>query len=355
MILDQPERFAAIDPDGMLGHIDAIPDQLAGAWSLAQDLPLPADYQDVKLIVLTGMGGSAIGGDYMAALVGHASTVPVLVNREYDLPAYVAGPDVLVIASSNSGHTEETLAAYELAKERGAKILAMTTGGALAERAAADGVPLWQFSYSSQPRAALGWSFGLEVGLCQRLGLAGDLSNDVAETLDLLQQGREALTGSVPMADNPAKRYAGQFADRIPVIYGGGIMTPVARRWKGQVNENAKAWSEFDVLPEQNHNGVAGTELPEEALGKLFTMILKSSYDHPRVALRGDLTFKLYLQQAIGVDTYTARGESRLAQMMNATQFGDYLSYYLAMIYGVDPTPIPPISSLKEGLAAADK
>ncbi|MFC1959901.1 bifunctional phosphoglucose/phosphomannose isomerase [Chloroflexota bacterium] len=355
MILDQPERFAAFDPDGMLGHIDALPDQLAGAWQLAQDLPLPADTHDVKMIVLTGMGGSAIGGDYMAALVGHASPVPILVNREYDLPAYVAGPDVLVIASSNSGNTEETLAVYDIAKTRGVKILAMTTGGELAARATADGVPLWQFSYSSQPRAALGWSFGLEVALAHRLGLAGDLSADVAETIDLLQKGREALTGSVPLADNPAKRYAGQFADRIPVIYGGSIMTPVARRWKGQVNENAKAWAEFDVLPEQNHNGVAGTELPEEALSKLFAMFLRSSYDHERVALRHDLSFKLYLQQAISVDTYTAQGESRLAQMMSATQFGDYLSYYLAMLYEVDPTPIPPISSLKEGLAAADK
>lgn len=354
MILDQPEKFAAIDPQGMLGHLEAMASQLEDAWQLAGTLPLPDDFKAVNLIMLTGMGGSAIGGDYLAALVEHASPVPVLVNRGYDLPAYVTGPDVLVIASSNSGNTEETLAAYEQAKTRGTKLMAITTGGELARRAEADGVPLWQFTYNSQPRAALGWSFGLLVGLAQRLELAGDLSADVAETIALLRKNREKFAPSVPTPQNPPKRYAGQFCERIGVIFGAGIMAPVARRWKGQINENAKAWAEFDFLPEQNHNGVAGTELPDKGLQNLFCMFLKSSYDHPRVTLRQELTYKLFLQQAIGVDNFVAQGSSRLAQMMNATQFGDYVSYYLAMMYEVDPTPIPPISMLKEGLAAAE-
>ena len=113
----------------------------------------------------------------------------------------------------------------------------------------------------------------------------------------------------------------------------------------------AKNWAEFDVLPEQNHNGVAGIAFPEKALERLFVFFLQSSYDHPRVALRHKLTYQLFMQEGIGVDTFTARGKSRLAQMMNATQFGDYLSYYLAMLNGADPTPIPPIIALKEGLA----
>jgi glucose/mannose-6-phosphate isomerase len=353
MILDQPERFAALDPDGMLGHIDAMGSQIQTAWDMAPGLPLPDDYKDVKLIVLTGMGGSAIGGDYLAALVADKCPVPVLVNRSYDLPAYVSGPDVLVIASSNSGNTEESLAAYDIAKARGTKLLALTTGGELANRAKADSVPLWQFTYNSQPRAALGIGFGLLVGLMQRLGLAGDFSADVAETLDLLAQGAADLGGDVPIAQNAAKRYAGQCCGRIGVIYGAGIMTPVARRWKGQINENAKNWAEYDELPEMNHNSIMGTELPEKGLQNLFAVFLKSRYDHPRVTLRHNLTFKLFLEQAIGVDTFTARGESRLAQMMNATQFGDYLSYYLAMMNAVDPTTIDPINRLKSGLAAA--
>jgi glucose/mannose-6-phosphate isomerase len=354
MFLDQPDRFAAFDPQHMLGHIDALPDQLEGAWALAQSFPaLPDSFKQVKLIVLTGMGGSAIGGDYLAALVEEQCPVPVLVNRGYTLPAYVQGPDVLVIASSHSGSTEETLSAFDQARARGTQLMAICTGGPLAERARAAGLPVWQFTYPSQPRAAFGWSFGLLVGLAQRLGLAGDLSADVTEAIALLRQGREEYGAAAPIAANGPKRYAGQVYDRIGVIYGGGIMAPVARRWKGQINENAKAWAEFDILPEQNHNGVAGTEYPEKGLEKLFAFFLRSSYDHPRVALRADLTMKLYLQQAIMVDSYMARGQSRLAQMVNATQFGDYLSYYAGMLYGVDPTPIPPISQLKEGLARA--
>ncbi|GAB4572484.1 MAG: bifunctional phosphoglucose/phosphomannose isomerase [Anaerolineae bacterium] len=353
MILDNPERFAALDPENMLGHINALPDQLEQAWQLAHDLPLPDSTREVRLIVLAGMGGSAIGGDYFAALVSHASPIPVLVNRGYEFPAYVSGPDVLVIASSNSGNTEETLAAYAQARERGTRLLAITTGGELAARAEADGVPLWQFTYESQPRAAFGWSFGLLAGLAQRLNLAGNLQPDLDETLALLREQAPGFGPDVPTAENAAKRYAGQFAGRIGVIYGSGIMVPVARRWKGQINENAKNWAEFDELPEQNHNGVAGTELPERGLQQLFAMFLRSRYDHPRVTLRQDLTYRLYLQQGIGVDTFIARGESRMAQMLNATQFGDYMSYYLAMLNEVDPTPIPPISALKEGLAQA--
>lgn len=354
MMLDNQEIFAALDPEDMLGHINALPDQFEQAWALAKTQNIPESYKDVKLIVLTGMGGSAIGGDYLSALVSHASPVPVLVNRGYDLPAYVSGPDVLVIASSNSGNTEETLSAYDIAKARGAKILAVTTGGELADRATADGLPVWKFSYQSQPRAAFGWAFGLMAGLAQQLGLAGDLSADVDETLALLRSEAAKLGADVPTAENAAKRYAGQFCGRIGVVYGSGIMVPVARRWKGQINENAKNWAEFDELPEQNHNGVAGTEMPEKGLENLFAMFLRSRYDHPRVSLRQDLTYRLYLQQAIGVDTFVARGESRMAQLMNATQFGDYVSYYMAMLNEVDPTPIPPISTVKEGLAAAE-
>jgi len=353
MLLDNPERFAVLDPQAMLSHIHALPDQVEDAWALAHALPLPEDYRRPRLIVVSGMGGSAIGGDYLAALVAHASPVPILVVRGYDLPAYVSGGEVLVIASSNSGNTEETLAAYDAAGRRGVRRLAITTGGELAARAAADGVPLWQFTYSSQPRAALGWSLGLLIGLADRLGLAADLAAGVAEAVALLRQERPAFGPEVPAERNGPKRYAGQFCGRIGLIIGAGIMAPVARRWKGQINENAKNWAEFDELPEQNHNGVAGTELPERGLEQIFCLLLRSGYDHPRVALRHDLTYRLLLQQGITTDMLQARGRSRLAQMLSATQFGDYVSYYLAMLNEVDPTPVPQIENLKAGLARA--
>ena len=352
--LDDIQRFPALDPEDMLGHINALPDQLADAWQFALAQPLPDSFRDVRAIVIAGMGGSAIGADYLAALVAGSSPVPIVVNRHYDLPAFVSGPETLVIASSHSGNTEETLAAFAQAGERGTQRMAITTGGQLAAQAAEAGVTCWQFTYNSQPRAAFGWSFGLLVGLAHRLGLAGDLSADVQEAVDVLRRWREFFRAESPTYDNPAKRMAGQVCERIGAFYGSGIMAPVARRWKGQLNENAKNWSEFDVLPEQNHNGIAGTEFPCAAIEKLYCVFLQSSHDHPRVTLRYDLSFKRFLEEGIMVDRVKARGRSRLAQMMNVTQFGDYVSYYLAMINEVDPTPIPQIAALKEGLAQAE-
>ncbi len=352
MFLDDPQRFRQLDPDDMLGHINALPDQFEAAWQHAQAQPLPDSFRAARLIVITGMGGSAIGGDYLAALVEESSPIPILVNRDYALPGFVRGPEVLVIASSHSGNTEETLSAFEQACQRGTALLAVTTGGELAARAGQAGVPLWRFTYHSQPRAAFGWSFGLLAGLAQRLRLAGDLTADVEEAVALLRRTREQFGAQTPAVQNPAKRYAGQFMGRIGVFFGGGIMAPVARRWKAQLNENAKSWAEYDTLPEQNHNGIAGTLHPEALLERLLCIFLQSSYDHPRVRVRQDLSFRLLMAEGIGVDRIMAQGESRLAQMLYATQFGDYMSFYLAMANGVDPTPIPQINALKEGLAA---
>lgn len=160
MNLDDQNHLRAIDRDDMLGHIDALADQFEHAWQRALTLPLPETHRAPRQIALAGMGGSAIGGDLTAALVAATSPAAFHVVRGYTLPAYVRGADTLVIASSHSGNTEETLAAADQALERGVRMLAISTGGALAEHAARHGYPLWQFDYASQPRAALGWASG---------------------------------------------------------------------------------------------------------------------------------------------------------------------------------------------------
>jgi len=351
MNLDDPQSFRALDPEDMLGYITALPDQLEAAWQRAHSLPLPETFRHVRQIVLNGMGGSAIGGDLLAALIADRCPIPILVNRDYVLPAFAAGPETLVIASSKSGGTEETLYAFDQALERGVQLLAIATGGALIERARAAGVTCWDFTIACQPRAALGWSFGLLIGLADRLGLAVGLDAEIEEAVELLRQGNDTYGADVPLAENPAKRLAGQFCGRVGVFYGGGILAPVARRWKAQFNENAKSWAEFDALPEMNHNGTVGTEFPAAVMDKWMVIFLRSAYDHPRVHLRHDLTRRLLMTQGINTDTVTALGETRLAQMLSVTQYGDYASYYLAMMNGVDPTPVPQIDLLKEGLA----
>jgi len=358
--LDDRDRMRALDREDMLAHIDALPDQLEQAWRLAQTLPLPDTHYQPRLIALSGMGGSAIGGDLIAALISRTSPVPFLVVRGYDLPACISGPDTLVIASSFSGHTEssfsghteETLSAADQALGRGVRLLALTTGGQLAEHARSHGYPLWLFDYKGQPRAALGWSFGLLVGLAHCLRLAPHLEADLTETVALLRAQKTIYSADSPATQNPAKRGAGQLIGRVPVIYGGGLFEPVARRWKCQLNENAKAWAQYEGMPEANHNTVAGISFPPERIGDMVAIFITSlQYDHPRVRLRHDWTLKLCLENGIMTDRFHPQGASALAQMGHAIQYGDYVSFYTAMAYGVDPTEIAPISDLKQYLA----
>ncbi len=352
MNLDDLDRMRAIDVDDMLSHIDALPDQLDNAWEAAQALPLPESHQAPRLIVLCGMGGSAIGGDLAAAVVAPTSPAPFVVLRGYDLPAFVAGPETLVIASSHSGNTEETLSAVEIARERGTRLLAVTTGGQLAEHAARHGYPLWQFDYKSQPRAALGWSLGLLLGLADRLKLAPGLGDALAGAVALLRETAQGYGAGSGLATNPAKRTAGQLIGRVPVFVGAGIFEPVARRWKCQLNENAKVWAEYEPMPETNHNAVAAIGFPADNSVQLSAIFITSpAQDHPRVRLRHELMYTMCLQNGIMADTFQPQGDTPLARLLHAIQFGDYLSYYTAIGYGADPTAIAPIVELKDQLA----
>ncbi len=349
---DDLEHVRQVDRDNMLAHIDALADQFQQAWVAAQQYALPDAYLTPRQIVLCGMGGSAIGGDLLAALIAPTAPVPFTVVRGYDLPAYVASPDTLVIASSHSGNTEETLAAADQAHARGAHLLALTTGGELAEHASYHGYPLWQFDYLSQPRAALGWSFGLLVGLAHRMRLAPALDTDLPEAVALLRKQQPAYTISTPIAANVAKQTAQQITGYLPVIAGAGVFEPVARRWKCQLNENAKVWAQYEPLPEMNHNAVASVSFAAEQAVKLAAVFITSArFDHARVALRHALTEKLCREHGFVTRRFEPQGESVLAQMCHAIQFGDYLSFYTAMAYSKDPTAIEQILELKAQLA----
>jgi glucose/mannose-6-phosphate isomerase len=302
------------------------------------------------------MGGSAISGDLLATLVEPTCRLPIQVVRDYDLPPYATGPHTLVIALSHSGATEETLSAAQEAIERGSPVLAITTGGPLAPLAQQGPGVVWTYEYDSQPRAALGWLYGLLLGAAARLGLAPDLAADVEEAVARMRRDREAWTASARANRNSAKRVAGQLMDRIPVVWGAGLLAPVARRWKTQLNENAKTGAYYEVMPELNHNSVVGIAAPPELIRRhkvQIVQLISPAFDHPRVALRHEATEKLLREAGVIAEVVRARGQGRLAQQMNLIQYGDYVSFYLAMGYEVDPTPIPPIAMLKQKMADA--
>lgn len=352
MDLNDFRNFSTIDSLNYLAEIDNLPEQLEKAWALGQSLPLP-DWKGIQRVIVAGMGGSAIGADLLAAYLAPSCSVPLVVQRNYSLPAWARGRKTLLIASSHSGNTEETLAAFEQAKANGCRILAICTGGALAQKARRSRKPLWIFEHAGQPRAAVGYSFGLLLAVLARLGLTPDPSADVAGAIAAMRRFQPQLQAAAPVPLNPAKRLAGQLVGRTVSVFGADILEPVARRWKGQVSELAKTWAQFEALPEANHNTLAGLLQPEQQLLKISTLFLRSPACHPRNHLRAKLTRKIFMLEGLCTDGFDAPGETPLAQQWTAILFGDYTAYYLAILYDIDPTPVDALVQFKEALKAA--
>ena len=347
-VIETVERIRAADSGDMLGRIKDLPKQVRDAWAIAGKATIPPAYSDVRSIVVAGMGGSAIGGDLAAALLADELKVPMTVHRDYGLPAYV-GRDSLVIVSSYSGNTEETLSSFEEARKRGAKVLALTTGGKIAELARASNYPVVTFSYKAQPRAALGYSLGLVLGVLSKLGFARDLSDDIEAALSDLAKLEERVHEGA--RTNDAKKMALELQGRIPFAYGAGVMGVMARRVKGQWNENAKNWSAFDVMSELNHNAVVGFENPTIAKDALTVLLLRSDRDNPRHKLRFEITRELLDRSRIPHKTLQFAGRNMLSEILQMVYFTDYVSFYIALLNGADPSPVKSIDYLKDRLA----
>jgi glucose/mannose-6-phosphate isomerase len=348
--LDDLSMYRKADPENMLARIRELPVQCRRAYGAAIEFPLPPDYADVDRVVVLGMGGSAIGGDLVRSLAVAEAKVPVIVHRDYGLPAFVDAR-TLVIASSYSGNTEETLSAFEPALKTGARMLAVTTGGRLAEMATANGVPVFKIDYKSQPRAALGYSFIPTLAVLQRLGFVKDISADIDEAVRVLESLSARLDEKSPESSNPAKQLARRLYGRLPVIYGAGIAAEAAHRWKTQLNENSKAWAFYEVFPELNHNATVGFEFPPEVARLVRVVMLRSPLFNERVKLRYQVTAELLEKAGVACEHVDAEGKSPLSQVMGLVMFGDFTSYYLALLYRVDPSPVKVISYLKDRLA----
>ncbi|MEA3377104.1 MAG: bifunctional phosphoglucose/phosphomannose isomerase [Chloroflexota bacterium] len=351
MNLDDRQPIRCLDSSNMLGRIAELPRQCTAAWEQSMRLALPSGYSSVDHVTIAGMGGSAIGGALLKGLVVDECLLPITVVRGYTLPAFVEGPRSLVIACSYSGNTEETLSCFEQARARGARAAAVTTGGKLADLADEAGVPVARFDYESQPRAAIGYSFVLLLGLMHQLGIIHDYSDEVTESAQVMEAWQEQLGVQVPIPRNPAKQMASRLACSLPVIYGAGFLAAVANRWKTQFNENAKHWAFFEVLPELNHNAVVGLGIPAVIRDNSVVLMLRSPLDHQRVQERWDVTRDLLTREGVAAEEVHGRGDSALAQMLSLIHLGDYVSFYTAMLNEVDPTPVDAIAFLKQRLA----
>ena len=340
-----------LDPDDMRGAVRDFPGHLATGWGRGEAAEsFGLDAGDLDGLVLCGMGGSAIGGDLVRGLVEPTAPVPFAVNRGYRLPGWV-GRRSLVIASSYSGGTEETLSAFGEARERGARVLVVTSGGPLLEHAQADGLDHVVIPGGLQPRAALGYSLGVVLRVARALGLAELSDGEVEAALDAARQRAERHDQD--QDGNPARDLSGRWVGALPVVYTGvGLLEAVGMRWRTQINENAKHPAVGNVFPELDHNEIMGFESgPPAVLGQMQVVVLRDADDHPQIGKRVQATRDLVQDSVGGWTEETAEGDSRLDRMLSLVQLGDAASFWLAMRKGVDPTPVETIQELKKTLA----
>ncbi len=350
-LLDQPDRFSSLDPSGMLQKAMGFASQCQEARQAVKAHPLRLDFRGVRNVLVSGLGGSAIGGDILRTLCWKTAKASFSVNRHYQLPAWVS-KDTVVICSSYSGNTEETLSAFQQALGKKCKLLAVASGGELLKRAQGKKVPFFRLPGGFPPRAAFGFSFFTLLTVMERSGLLPSYEGDFQETLEALtRQGRQwgPLT---PTAKNQAKRLALFLNGKLPVIYAGqDHMESVGLRWKTQINENSKRIALFNILPEMNHNEVLGYSNPDPLLRKMAVVFLRHPQgDHPQIKRRFEILKGILKPKTSGIQEVQAEGKSLLAQMISTLHLADYVSIYLAYLGHTDPTPIGIIDRFKKEL-----
>ncbi|MEM6782296.1 MAG: bifunctional phosphoglucose/phosphomannose isomerase [Bacteroidota bacterium] len=340
-----------LDPDGMLGAICAFPDHFREGWTRAASIEsLGWSATDFDAVVVCGMGGSAIGGDLTRTYCEATCPVPMTVVRGYDLPAFV-GPKTLVVASSYSGGTEETLSAFGQALDRGATVLCVTTGGTLLDEAKKHNLAHVVVPGGLQPRAALGYSFSVLLRLARALGMTALPDADLDAALD------EAAARAARMSTsegNEALDLAEALYGKLSVIYSGtGFLEAVNMRWRTQIHENAKAPAVGNLFAELNHNEIMGFEAaPVSISQQMAVVVLRDESDHAQIQKRMTITQGLLEDDVASWSEAPAEGSTRLGRMLSLLQLGDFVSFWLAMLQGVDPTPVDTIQQLKKTLAA---
>lgn len=347
--LDDVEAIRSADRSDMLGAIASMHEQVRAGFALGMEASALPEGDGVTAIVFCGMGGSAIAGDVLRTLARDRLTVPVEVYRGPGLPVYCR-PHTLVVCSSYSGNTAETLSAYGEALERGCRIIAVSSGGELAARANADGRGLVRVPGGSVPRAAFGYLTFAAMGAIGAVGLLPPWAPEVEQAAAELERLLRALGPDVPRATNPAKELAWNLGDRHPVIWGAdGWAATAAARWKSQFNENAKVLAWSSAMPELDHNEVEGWS--DRQGDDAFVIALRHEGEHPDVAMRFEPSLEFAREAGAVTDEVWAAGPTDLARFLSLVAMGDLTTTYHAIGRGVDPSPMGSITKLKSILA----
>ncbi|MDD4571071.1 MAG: bifunctional phosphoglucose/phosphomannose isomerase [Clostridia bacterium] len=353
LFMDDLEYIKSLDSQNMLEDLKNMPSQIRDSWLLGQDLRLPACiHQNYwQQVLFIGMGGSAIGGDLISGYARSLASIPIVLNRSYTIPAWV-NERTLAIIISYSGNTEETVNAYQLAKKAGAACIAVSSGGELGELAKSYGDSLLELPKGLPPRAAIAYLSIPILVILNRLDILPARRNELPDLLKTLQGLINKVEPEVAFEENPAKKLASSLFNKLPVIWGGtGTTDVVAKRWQCQINENAKSPAITSVLPEANHNEILGRSALSDMRKNWVIVVLRDLGDSIKMQKRFDLSKKIWQDEVGEILEIWSVGASPLARLFYLILLGDYVSIYLALMYGENPAPIDMIEKFKCDLA----
>lgn len=351
-ILDSRDQIQQLDKQNVLGSVEQLPDQIEHVWSEVQKVSVPETYKNIKNVVANGMGGSGLGAHVIQTAFKESLRVPLEVLHTYDLPAYI-NQETLVVLSSYSGSTEEILESAQQAKQKNAKVMVIAAGGPLFEMAQQEQWSAFKidpkFNPSNQPRMAIGYSVFGQIGLFHKVGLI-DLSDDVVKKIVANLRANAKNLSPESTETNTAKLLAFSALDKVIVLISAEHLEGAAHVFNNQLNENAKNLTVQMVIPELNHHAMEGLGFPKHAKQEMITYFFASQLYHPRVQRRFPLTVEVMEENGYQTQTILAIGDTKLEQVWEVIQLGAYTNFYLAMLNGVDPAPIPWVDAFKEKL-----
>ena len=352
--LDNLEEVSKLDKSNLLGSIEALPDQIQQAWDEVSQTTIPQGLLNVKNIVVSGMGGSALGGRVIDSLILDRATTPIEVSTEFRLPNYV-GPDSLVVVSSYSGNTEETISSANEAINKGAKVFVITTGGKLAQLAKSDALPSYVINPihnpSNQPRMGVGYSIAAVLALLVKGGYIQMAAGEEKRLVEASRKFVSAYSVRLPTSQNVAKNLAKVLVNKEIVLVASEHLLGVAHAFKNQLNENSKAFAVLFDLPELNHHLMEGLANPKAVKPILQFLFLNSKLYSPEICKRYPITAEVVQKNNVATTTISCSSDSKIEQIFEVLTLGEYVSFYLSLLYDTDPTPIVWVDFFKQALS----
>lgn len=354
MDFDSIDQIKKIDPEGVYNSLLQLSDQCTDAWNEATKVDIPSDYKDVDNIVLCGMGGSGLGARVIESVFFDKLTKPITRVNGYHLPNFV-NEKSLVVCSSYSGSTEETLENVDEAIKKRAKWMAIGTGGDLIEKSKSAGVPYYQINPiknpSNQPRMAIGYSIVGQLALLNKTGLISITEEEISDATQIMREIVEINKAEVEAIKNAAKTLSLELKNKIVVLISGEHLVGATHVFNNQINENSKNFSADYTIPELNHHLMEGLSHPEDNEKNIHVLFINSNLYSDKITKRFEVTKEVIGKNSILYSNFTADSSTRLSQVFEVIQFGAFVNFYLAIAYGQNPSPIPWVDYFKERLS----